>query len=268
VDLDRAHWGACSFEDERHGLEYRGRLRWSGPGLSRSLCRSFEQGGVQLDEVAEFAPRKRTLSPPPPPLAARTAPGQRKSAHTFVPGRPSARRRRAASPRGGVLFLSSLLDPGVVTTLCAPEASGEPQGRGAFPLQPARAPCRSIVSAPDGEERPPWGEGCFSSPTFCFAAGCLPSARPSVRADPGEGCFSSPAPSVAAGLSTVRARDPEPRRGRGCFSSCGGYLPFQLGWRFSRKAQMPSWASAAIEFMTMTDLVRSYAWCSSSSTCP
>jgi hypothetical protein len=36
-------------------------------------------------------------------------------------------------------------------------------------------------------------------------------------------------------------------------------LPFQLGRRFSRKAPMRSCASAAIEFMAMTDFVKSYA---------
>jgi hypothetical protein len=44
------------------------------------------------------------------------------------------------------------------------------------------------------------------------------------------------------------------------------YVPVQLGLRFSRKAQMPSCASAAMEFMDMTAFVRSYARCSSSST--
>ena len=35
------------------------------------------------------------------------------------------------------------------------------------------------------------------------------------------------------------------------------YSPFQVGGRFSRKAQMPSWASPVMAFIVMTALVRS-----------
>jgi hypothetical protein len=35
------------------------------------------------------------------------------------------------------------------------------------------------------------------------------------------------------------------------------YSPFQVGVRFSRKAQMPSWASPVMAFMVITALVRS-----------
>jgi hypothetical protein len=37
----------------------------------------------------------------------------------------------------------------------------------------------------------------------------------------------------------------------------GGYLPVQVAGRFSRNAQIPSCASAAMEFIAITDFVRS-----------
>lgn len=47
----------------------------------------------------------------------------------------------------------------------------------------------------------------------------------------------------------------------------GDYSVGHSGGRFSRKAEIPSCASATIEFVAMTVFVRSYAPGSSSSTC-
>lgn len=49
--------------------------------------------------------------------------------------------------------------------------------------------------------------------------------------------------------------------------SPGSYFPFQVAGRFSRKAEMPSCASAAHAFVDITDFASSYACCSSRSMC-
>ena len=49
MDLDGAHWTACSSEHTSDGLEDRGGSGWSGSGLSGILGRSLQQGEVEID---------------------------------------------------------------------------------------------------------------------------------------------------------------------------------------------------------------------------
>jgi len=65
-------------------------------------------------------------------------------------------------------------------------------------------------------------------------------------------------------VRAVDARRPDRER-IGAARPRFSYASLQIGGRLSRNALIPSCPSAAIEFIAMTDFVRSYARCSSSS---